>query len=194
MDAERFEYLMNELFYAQCLSERRFGMFIWKLMDWIFYPLKYIFMKFIFTEKHKRSIEENKNMVDTVMDGIADNLTYAGAWQNIYPIVWSVPWVVCWILLGIIIWTFGNKGLMFAFLPFVSLYLVYAYVKWAIDDDNKRKKYLKKFRKRDTAWQKKMERIGFMSWIIALILYFGGFFLGTKLCDGWLIGHFIEKG
>ena len=79
-------------------------------------------------------------------------------------------------------------------MPFASLYIVYAYVQWAIDKDNKSDKYLKEFKKRSATWQKKMERVGIVAAIIALILFIAGPLIGLKLSDGWIIGYFIEKG
>ena len=194
MDAERFEYLMNELYFGLCLAQRRLGMFIWRTIDWIFYPLKYIFKRFIFSKKKLQEIDDNQKMMNPIMAGIADGISEGGAWQSIYQIAMSVPWFFCWILLGIIMWTFGDKAFRFVFMPFASLYIVYAYVQWAIDKDNKSDKYLKKFKKRSAAWQKKMERVGIIAAIIALILFIAGPLIGLKLSDSWIIGYFIEKG
>ncbi len=188
MDAEWFEYLMNELFYSLWLIEGNFHRGMEKLIDWLFFPLESVVNKFIIGEKHLRRIEEknreNNGAIKHVYKEMTDGMEIGGAIRNTYLICFSVPWFFCWILLGIIIRTVGFKGLMFAFPPFASCLVVYAYVQWAVDKDDKCVKYLKIFKKRDAKWQKKMRRIGIISCLVGVILYFGGVFLGLKLCDG----------
>ena len=198
MDAERFEYLMNELFYGLFLFEGKFHRGMEKIIDLIFFPLEYIVSKFIIGEERLRKIEEKNRENNEVIKGVFKNLTdgmeIGGALRHTYLICFSIPWFFSWIFFGIIMWTFGDKGLLFAFLPFASTMVVYCYAKWAVEEDGKYVKYLRIFKKKDGSWQKKMERIGIIANILGLILFMGGIILGTKLCDGWLIGYFIEKG
>lgn len=156
MNSNKYEYFLNVIHYCLWLNDMKFGDFVERLVNTLFYPIH----KYLFTEEFKKEYNERKNKEKSKTDKFFYNK------KNGYHIGWAHHWYgyfysgypafFSFILVDMADKHFGNLNtIMFALLFALPIVVCYIPAYKAVFTKDRYLKYFKQFEKKDEHWHKK---------------------------------------
>ena len=159
MNSNKYEYFLNVMHYCLWLNDMKFGDFVERLVNTLFYPIH----KYLFTEEFRKEYNERKNKEKSKIDKFFYNK------KNGYHIGWAHHWYgyfysgysafLSFILLGVLFRFYGevNRIIIFLVVAFPVI-LCYIPAYRAVFTKDRYLKYFKLFEKEDEQWHRKWKR------------------------------------